>query len=269
MTQNRPPAVLPFLPVAMEFPPSFGVPSTVLVRKTPKAALRESPSLSSTFKPITPTGPGLMSTPTALLRMQFGMEGQESTSSTQEAKKTKSASLPAYTLQTIKLKQKLFTDSLSTLQALNSADPEQVIQGLHSSVAKLTDQFQVSLQWGAYSCETDRKRNSRQTGKIRQPCSADTEPCHLPRGQDSSLLSVIQTGRKKTVDTKHTLTQFEDWSGPSLRTGHCGLRAHLKRTDFSDTSLCECRQADQTPHRVLQSCPKYAEETSVNIAACC
>ena len=33
----------------------------------------------------------------ALLRMQFGMEGQESTSSTQEAKKTKLASLPAYT----------------------------------------------------------------------------------------------------------------------------------------------------------------------------
>ena len=42
----------------------------------------------------------------ALLRMQFGMEGQESTSSTQEAKKTKLASLPAYTPQTTKLKQK-------------------------------------------------------------------------------------------------------------------------------------------------------------------
>ena len=40
---------------------------------------------------------GLTSTPTALLRMQFGMEGQESTSSTQEVEKTESASLPAYT----------------------------------------------------------------------------------------------------------------------------------------------------------------------------
>ena len=41
----------------------------------------------------------------------------------------------------------IFTDSLSTLQALNSADPDQMIQGLHSSLAKLTAQFTVSLQW--------------------------------------------------------------------------------------------------------------------------
>ena len=44
-----------------------------------------------------------------------------------------------------------------------------------------------------------------------------------------------------------------------LHTGHCGLRAHLKRTGVSDTFLCECGQADQTPDHVLQSCPKYAE----------
>ena len=36
-----------------------------------------------------------MSTPTVLLRKQFGMEGQEHTSSTQEVEKTKLASLPA------------------------------------------------------------------------------------------------------------------------------------------------------------------------------
>ena len=41
----------------------------------------------------------------------------------------------------------IFTDSLSTLQALNSADPDQMIQGLHSSLAKLTAQFLVSLHW--------------------------------------------------------------------------------------------------------------------------
>ena len=44
-----------------------------------------------------------------------------------------------------------------------------------------------------------------------------------------------------------------------LRTGHCGLSAHLKRIGISDTSLCECGQADQTPDHVLQSCPKCAE----------
>ena len=41
----------------------------------------------------------------------------------------------------------IFTDSLSTLQSLNSADPDQIIQGLHSSLAKLTAQLSVFLLW--------------------------------------------------------------------------------------------------------------------------
>ena len=41
----------------------------------------------------------------------------------------------------------IFTDSLSTLQALNSADPDQMIQDLLSSLAKLTALHSVSLQW--------------------------------------------------------------------------------------------------------------------------
>ena len=41
----------------------------------------------------------------------------------------------------------IFTNFLSTLQALNSADPDQMTQGLHPSPAKLTAQHSVSLQW--------------------------------------------------------------------------------------------------------------------------
>ena len=104
MTPKRSPHVLPFQPGVRELLPSFGVPSQVLVRKTPKAALRESPTLRNTLKPTTRESPGLTGTLMALLRMQFEMEGQECTSSTQEAKKTKLASLPAYTPQTMKLK---------------------------------------------------------------------------------------------------------------------------------------------------------------------
>ena len=84
----------------------------------------------------------------------------------------------------------IFTDSLATLQALNSADPDQMIQDLHSSLSKLTAQFTVSSIGGACSCGTDRKRKSRQTCKNRQSGSADTESCHLQRGQDTSPLSV-------------------------------------------------------------------------------
>ena len=47
-----------------------------------------------------------------------------------------------------------------------------------------------------------------------------------------------------------------------LRTGHCGLSAHLKRIVISDTSLCEYGQADQTPDHVLQSCPNMPRDVS-------
>ena len=38
-------------------------------------------------------------------------------------------------------------------------------------------------------------------------------PTERPR--HFSTLGTMQTGRKKTVDTRHPLTQFGDWSGPS------------------------------------------------------
>ena len=47
--------------------------------QTPKATLRESPSLRNTLKLTTQKSPGPTGTLMALLRMQFGMEGQEST----------------------------------------------------------------------------------------------------------------------------------------------------------------------------------------------
>ena len=106
MTPKRSPHVLPFLPGVSELLPLFGVPSQVLVRKTPKAALRESPSLRNTSKLTTQKSPGPSGTLMALLKMHFGMEGQDSTSSTQEPKKTKLATLPAFAPQTTKLKQK-------------------------------------------------------------------------------------------------------------------------------------------------------------------
>ena len=52
------PPVLLILPGVRELLPSFVVPSLVLVRKTPKVALRESPSLRNTFKPTTRKSPG-------------------------------------------------------------------------------------------------------------------------------------------------------------------------------------------------------------------
>ena len=138
------------------------------------------------------------------------MAAAESTSNTQMVTPLPSRFPVAFSAQTIELRYWLFvqpaaehllksgknmgniaifTNSLSALQALNSADPDQMIQGLHSTLAKLTAQSSVFLQWVPAS-GTDRKRKSRQTCKDRQSGSADTGSCHLQRGQDTSPLPV-------------------------------------------------------------------------------
>ena len=108
----------------------------------------------------------------------------------------------------------IFTDSLSTLQALNSADPDQMIQGLHSSLAKLTAQFTVSLQWvPAHVGLTGNEKADLQKSAVRLRRHRILSPTERPR--HFSTLGIMETGRNKTVDIRHTLTQFGDWSGPS------------------------------------------------------
>ncbi|KAK7096448.1 hypothetical protein V1264_005748 [Littorina saxatilis] len=56
-----------------------------------------------------------------------------------------------------------------------------------------------------------------------------------------------------------------------LRTGHCGLKKHLKRLGLADDAHCECGSEEQTPEHILQNCPHletirqkfWQEETSV------
>ena len=104
----------------------------------------------------------------------------------------------------------IFTDSLSTLQAFNSADPNQTIQGQHSSLAKLTAQFLVSLQWvPAHVGLTGNDKEDR-LAKIavrlrrRKILSLPERPRHF------STLGTLETGRKTMVDIRHTFTQFGD-----------------------------------------------------------
>ena len=52
-----------------------------------------------------------------------------------------------------------------------------------------------------------------------------------------------------TLDRRTQTTIFR------LRTGHCGLRKHLKRLSLADSSQCEYSSEEQTPEHILQTCP--------------
>ena len=159
----------------------------------------------------------------------------------------------------------IFTDSLSTLQALNSADPDQMIQGLHSCLAKLTAQHSVSLLWvPAHVGLTGNERADR-LAKTGSQASQTQNP--VTYREAKTLLHSCFNGHWKNENGGYHAHLDPIWrlelAQPTtifrLRTARCGLRAHLKRIGISDTSLRECGQADETPDRVLQSCPKYPE----------
>ena len=135
------------------------------------------------------------------------MAAVESTSDTQMVTPPPSQFLVAYSAPTIELRYLLFvqlqstcwrvgkmgniaifTDSLSTLQAVNSADPDQMIQGLHSSLAKLTAQFSVSLQWMPAHVGLTGNENTDRLAKIGSQALQTQTPVTY-RGQDTSPLS--------------------------------------------------------------------------------
>ena len=158
----------------------------------------------------------------------------------------------------------IFTDSLSTLQALNSADPDQMIQCLHSSLAKLTAQFTVSLQWvPAHVGLTGNKKDRLAKIGSQAPQTQNTvtyrEAKTLLHSRYNGDWKKQNGGYQAHLYPIRRLERDQQTTIFRLCTGHCGLSAHLKRIIISDTSLCECGQADQTPDHVLQSCPKYAE----------
>ena len=137
-----------------------------------------------------------------------------------------------------------FTDSLSTLQALNSADPDQMIQGMHSSLAKLAAQFSVFLQWvparvGLTENETIYKPAKIGVRLRRHRTLSPTEAKTLLHSRFSWEWNKENGGYQAHLDPSWRLERAQKTTIFRLRTEHCGLSAHLKRTGISDTSLCE------------------------------
>ena len=67
-------------------------------------------------------------------------------------------------------------------------------------------------------------------------------------------------GYKPELDNINSLSRNEQTKIFRLRTGHCGLRAHLHKMGLRDTAACSCGALKQTPEHILQDCPDFARQ---------
>ena len=211
------------------------------------------------------------------------MVAAESTSDTRMVTPLPSQFLVAFSTPTIELRYWLLVQLQSTCWRVGkkweispssptlfqpcrpSTHPDQMIQGLHSSLAKLTAQFTVSLQWVPAHVGLTGNEKAGRLAKIGSQAPQTQNPVTyreaktLLHSQYKGDWKKHNGGYQAHLDPIWRMERAQQTTIFRLRTGHCGLSAHLKRIGISDTSLCECGQADQTPDHVLQSCPKYAE----------
>ena len=155
---------------------------------------------------------------------------------------------------------------------LTPCPPYQIIQGLHTSLAKLTARFPVYLQRVSVHVGLIGNETADKFAKI--GCQAlQTENSVTYREAKTLLNSRLNGDGKKEnggyqthFDLIWRLELAQQTAVFRLRTWHGGPSAHLKEDwHFRHFLLFECGQADQTPDHAIQSCTKYAERRQLTL----
>ena len=270
---ERYPHVLSFLPGVKELLPSFGVPSLVLVRKTPKAALRESPSLRNTFKPSTQeswthvytdsSAENAIQNGGAGVYIQYpgGREniyslttGLYCTNYKAEAEALKTAAAHIEVSTHASHSAVLLTDALSMLHAcLSNRDTNH--NHLSAALASLCRSHAVTLQWIPSHCNVPDHEAAHSLAK------EDTTKEQVDRSTSYPEVKTILKAKQhskwrleypwyKKADSYNLLTRWEQVDRPQLPqlySSHC--ICHIEQ--------CPCGTGNQTTEHLLQSCPLY------------
>ena len=139
----------------------------------------------------------------------------------------------------------LLSDSLSALQSLTNGPTDFRTQQLHNSLRTLSDNNRVVLQWvpaqvGIAGNETA-DRLAKAAAKLPQPHFSSTykEVKTLLKQKQKSAWRLRNHGYDPQKDQINTLDRRTQTTIFRLRTGHCGLRKHLKRLDLADSAHCD------------------------------
>ena len=159
----------------------------------------------------------------------------------------------------------LLTDSLSALQAVSAGPTDTTTRQLLDLIATLSEHNNVVLQWipahvGVAGNEAA-DRLAKEASKLPQPHPpvSYNEAKTLLKSSFSTDWADGNDGYSPTNDSLNELNRHGQTIIFRLRTGHCGLRKHMKRIGIADTAECQCGAEEQTPLHILQSCPNLEE----------
>ena len=154
----------------------------------------------------------------------------------------------------------ILSDSKAALQALSSDSPDKDIQNIKQDLHSIPSQCMVVLQWIPAHCgiagNEEADKLAKNGSKKPQPNTPTTyrEAKTLLKNKRKSEWRRSTGNYNPKQDSINHLKRSDQTAIFRLRTGHCGLRSHLKRIGVSPSALCDCG-AEQTVHHLLQDCP--------------
>ena len=172
----------------------------------------------------------------------------------------------AYIAEMKPQKTVILTDSKAALQSLTSNTLDQSINQLLKDLQLLPHECTVVQQWIPAHCGIPGKeradRLAKTGSKQLQSMSTSTyqETKTLLRNRQKCQWKKATGDYNPSTDPINRLARHEQTTIFRLRTGHCGLRAHLKRIGITDSALCDCKEAEQTVHHILQDCPVWRKQ---------
>ena len=118
--------------------------------------------------------------------------------------------------------------------------------------------------WGldGFWCVNERADRLAKTGRKQLQSMSTTyqEAKTLLRNRQKCQWKRVTGDYNPSTDPINRLARHEQTTIFRLRTGHCGLRAHLRRVGIMDSELYGRKEAEQTIHLILQDCPIWRKQ---------
>ena len=157
------------------------------------------------------------------------------------------------------------TDCTSLLQSLQGTNSRnKILKDIRTQLALLSQKTTLTLQWIPSHCGIG---GNEEADKLAKKGSEQTqEEGSTSYAEQKQLLKTVFHNKwkerlhiERETDALATMTREQQVQMFRLRTGHCGLLAHLYRIGRSHTDQCPCGTGVQDVDHLLQTCPTYKD----------